>query len=298
MHTDFLSVTFCAQAAPTDRFVWGSVTKVITGTALLRLQEKGLLDLDAPVKDLVDPLLLKMKANSSIEMNFTKLSDLWGAESDKITIRMLATMESGLPDFDTARPTAGKPTDSFRATVLQNPSEDFGPLKLISFPWVAIGSLKFPPGSKFDYSSTNFVLLGLALCAATPGCDSWDQYDQATVFTDEVKSRMEQGVDFGAHGDPSDYSQVHGYDRTPLSLLISPHPHPLPPPTRRCTATTGRHTTATTPRTDLAPTFGKCTVLSLAGLPVMCACRWEMPPRWRTLYTRRAVGYSTTHLST
>jgi CubicO group peptidase (beta-lactamase class C family) len=205
------------KAKPTDRFVWGSITKVITGTALLRLNEKGALDLDASASEIIDPLLAKMKKNTSIEMNFTKLSDLWGPETDSITIRQLATMESGIPDFDTARPSMGKPTDSFRATVLDNPSEDFGPVKLISFPWVATGSLKFTPGSKFDYSSTNFVLLGLAICAATPGCNSWDQYNQKTVFTDEVSNRMRQGVEFGDHGDPSDYSQVHGYDRTPYN---------------------------------------------------------------------------------
>jgi CubicO group peptidase (beta-lactamase class C family) len=91
------------KAIPGDRYVWGSITKVVTGTALLRLHDQGLLpDLDAPVSSLVDPLLAKMRSNSSVPaMNFTKLSDLWGSETGAITIRHLATMQSGLPDFDT-----------------------------------------------------------------------------------------------------------------------------------------------------------------------------------------------------
>jgi hypothetical protein len=43
------------------------------------------------------------------------------------------------------------------------------------------------------------------------------QYDQANVLTAEVKARMKNGIVFGAHGDPRDFSPMHGYDRTPYN---------------------------------------------------------------------------------
>ena len=168
------------KAKVTDPYVWGSITKITTGVAVLRLAEAHKLDLDANVSAIVNPLLAKMANNKTIGMNFTTLADLWGPEVDAVTIRHLATMMSGVPDFDTAAGTGRSSTDSFRAAVLKDPTHDFIPTQLLSFPWVAKGALDFPPGSAFSYSSSNFALLGLALAAST-GADTWDAYDQVRL---------------------------------------------------------------------------------------------------------------------
>ena len=111
-------------SAVTDRFVWGSVTKQFTGVALLQLAEAGTLDLDAPVHAQLDPILTRLGLRS--------LTTLFGKEAAKITARHLASMQSGVPDFDTAQPNPRPPTDAFRAEVYAKPTHDWGPAGLIN----------------------------------------------------------------------------------------------------------------------------------------------------------------------
>lgn len=44
-----------------DKFVWGSVTKVLTGTGILRLVSQGVLKLDDPIPQHIDPFIRQMK---------------------------------------------------------------------------------------------------------------------------------------------------------------------------------------------------------------------------------------------
>ena len=141
------------------RFVWGSVTKQFTGTALLQLVEAGKLDLDEPVQKHLDPILT--------QLNLRPLTGLFGHAAAKITARHLAAMQSGVPDYDTAKPYPRPPTDACRAEVYATPSKDWGPKSRINQTWVAKGELEFTPGANTQYSSTNFVLLGLLLAQLT-----------------------------------------------------------------------------------------------------------------------------------
>jgi len=190
-----------------DKYVWGSVTKQFTGTALLQLQEAGKLDLDAPVAPLIDSALKGF--------GLPNMVGLFGSEAAHITSRHLATMSSGVPDYDTAKPFPRPPTDPFRAQCYAEPSEEFGPAKLINQSWVATGRLEFEPGSRTSYSSTNFVLLGLVLASAS-GAPSWDAYKQGAIFDRLPASRkaLYSELVFGVHGAPSDHTSVHGFDRT------------------------------------------------------------------------------------
>ena len=62
----------------------GSATKLYTATALLRLQELGVLDLDATAASIVDPFLNRT--------NGTTLAQLWGTDVvNNITVRQLAS---------------------------------------------------------------------------------------------------------------------------------------------------------------------------------------------------------------
>ena len=189
------------------RFVWGSVTKQFTGTALLQLMEAGTLDLDEPVERHLNPILRQLGLRS--------LTALFGKEAAKITARHLAMMQSGVPDYDTAKPYPRPPKDPFRAEVYATPSKDWGPKSLINQTWVATGSLAFSPGSYTAYSSTNFVLLGLLLAQLTNSA-AWDAYDQRTIFAPLPPARraLYSELKFGVHGPPANYTSVHGYDRT------------------------------------------------------------------------------------
>ena len=111
----------------------GSVTKTLTGTLVLVLADEGLLDLDAPVADLLPGMGL----------------------DPRITPRLLLEHRSGLasyrdhPDLDAGAPHA---PEELLALAL-----DLGPLD--------------EPGAAFHYASTNFVALGLIVEAVTGG--SW-----------------------------------------------------------------------------------------------------------------------------
>ncbi|KAL3931254.1 MAG: hypothetical protein SGPRY_001200 [Prymnesium sp.] len=172
------------KARATDRFVWGSVTKLVTGASVLRLVDQGALSLQdrvAPLDDAVrcppihhpstraltvDPFLARSAATTPSQ-NFSSIVQLWGEGVGEVRVKDLLSMHSGIPDFDTATP--GKnPTDPFRASCYAHPRHAYSPAQLISLPWVR-RPLLFPAGTcdvrKYYncYSSTNYVLLGMLL---------------------------------------------------------------------------------------------------------------------------------------
>ncbi|HWV83827.1 MAG TPA: serine hydrolase domain-containing protein [Capillimicrobium sp.] len=109
----------------------GSVTKTFTVTALLQLVDQGKVSLDDPISTYVDGVI----------------------EGDRITLRQLATMRSGLVNYTMTEP--------FDQALTENPYRSWTPQELLSF---SIGGpLEFPPGEGFTYSNTNTILLGLVI---------------------------------------------------------------------------------------------------------------------------------------
>ncbi|MGL3806040.1 serine hydrolase domain-containing protein [Paeniglutamicibacter sp. R2-26] len=108
----------------------GSVTKTFTGTLLLQLAEEGKLDLDEPIE----------KYHPGIP------------NGDRISLRMLANMTSGVASFY---------TDDFLARYFGDPAGKFTTEELIDYGISA--SPVFAPGEKFNYSNTNTILLGLVI---------------------------------------------------------------------------------------------------------------------------------------
>lgn len=106
------------------KFRLGSVTKQFTGVAILLLQERGKLTLDAPVR--------------------TYLPDS-PAAWDKVTVRHLLTHSSGIPNF-TSFPDYGasKTLPATHATLIARFRDK---------------PLDFAPGEKFSYSNSGYVLL-------------------------------------------------------------------------------------------------------------------------------------------
>jgi len=109
----------------------GSVTKTFTVTALLQLVDGAKLKLDDPISKYIPGV----------------------PAGDQITLRDLAQMQSGLLTFDDVA--------EFANSYLTDPHQSFTPAQLLGY--ALDKPLQFPPGSQYQYSNTNTVLLGLVV---------------------------------------------------------------------------------------------------------------------------------------
>src|SRR5919112_3281122 len=109
----------------------GSVTKTFTGTLLLQAEAEGLLSLDDTIDRYVDAV----------------------PNRDKITLRQLADHTSGVADYSQ--------TEQFDDELASDPYQVWEPEQLVQ------SGLKdsplFDPGTEWQYSNTNYILLGLVL---------------------------------------------------------------------------------------------------------------------------------------
>ncbi|MET0457435.1 MAG: serine hydrolase domain-containing protein [Mycobacterium sp.] len=109
----------------------GSVTKTFTVTAVLQLVDQGKAKLDDPIATYVDGV----------------------PNGQEITLRQLARMQSGLPNYSD--------TESFARELYADPHRAFTPREVldIAFAEPAV----FAPGEGFQYCNSNTVLLGLVV---------------------------------------------------------------------------------------------------------------------------------------
>lgn len=212
--TDFKAMT---KARVTDKYAWGSVTKMHTAASIMKLVADGVFTLDHTVGSLVDNILGEMQ-KASPGQNFSNVWDLWGTNIANTTIRALLGMHSGVPDFDTATPSSNplkNPTDPLRTQFYNTPDHAGAPTEMMSEPWVAhnwvdcVHGHHGPPGAQFCYSSTNFMLLGLVLAQHANLAD-WKDLDQTKILPDYLKDELV----FATDGTPVSYGAARGYDRT------------------------------------------------------------------------------------
>jgi peptidoglycan/LPS O-acetylase OafA/YrhL/CubicO group peptidase (beta-lactamase class C family) len=106
----------------------GSVSKLFTAVVVLQLVEEDRITLDTPIS--------------------TWLSDRV-PDSDRITVRQLLQHTSGLYDYLEDR--------TFIAEMQRDPEHEWAPEELVGY------ASQFPPGPRgqWDYSSTNYVVLGM-----------------------------------------------------------------------------------------------------------------------------------------
>ena len=189
-----------------DTFAWGSITKPMTAVLLLQLAERGVLDLDAPVAPLVDPLLSHWAGSDA---NSSSLAALYGPNATAITSRQLLSHRSGLSEYD------GRATRLYQNL---HPGEDLDPL------WVLRQArLMYAPGSAAlgEYSSTGYTLAGLVATAALR-LARWDVLDQAAALVRPgVPAGSFAATRFPVHGRCSAFetatrrtghTSVHGYE--------------------------------------------------------------------------------------
>lgn len=157
-------------------FAIASIGKTMTSVAVLRLAEEGVIDIDGLAADWVPH---QVKAG------------LGGLRHE--TIRDLLTMTSGLPDYL---------TDTYIDDALADPDRIQNPLTALSY---AYGEKRvFETGTAFDYSNTNYVLLGIILEAATG--KSYAAIIQDEVFT---PAGMGSSFVFGSTPLPDDFPNGH-----------------------------------------------------------------------------------------
>lgn len=106
----------------------GSITKTFTVTAVLQLVDEGKLGLDDPIGNYLPGV----------------------PNGDTITIRHLAGMRSGLPDYNA--------DSDFHIAYGLHPDAGWQPEQLLTYAFA--GPVLFKPGERFHYSSTNMILLG------------------------------------------------------------------------------------------------------------------------------------------
>lgn len=106
----------------------GSVTKTFTGTVVQQLAQDGQLNLDDPI------------ANYAPEV----------PNGEAITVRMLLNMTSGIASYTL--------DENFMDELFNDPTKTWTPDQLLAA-GLALPPL-FAPGEQFNYSNTNFILLG------------------------------------------------------------------------------------------------------------------------------------------
>jgi D-alanyl-D-alanine carboxypeptidase len=112
-----------------DQFAIGSVTKSVVAAQVMQMVEAGQLDLDYPVAEHLPP-----------DLNF---------DTNAATIRDLLGHRSGIPDYD--------PFMLDKAST--NPKRHWAPAELLTL----VPADRAPLGQYFEYSSTNYLLLGLVI---------------------------------------------------------------------------------------------------------------------------------------
>ncbi|MEE3922726.1 serine hydrolase domain-containing protein [Micromonospora sp. BRA006-A] len=113
----------------------GSNTKTFTAVVVLQLVGEGRVDLDATVERYL-PGLVRASSN----------------DGRRITVRQLLQQTSGLPDYDDV-------VFSEAQDLVDRRSDYFDPRRLLDE--ALTQSRHFPPGERWEYSNTNFVLAGL-----------------------------------------------------------------------------------------------------------------------------------------
>jgi D-alanyl-D-alanine carboxypeptidase len=159
---------------PFDHMRIASVAKAFSGAVALSLVSEGRLSLETTVTE--------------------RLPDLPGAWS-QVTLRNLLNHTSGLPDY-TADP-------DFQAAAGANPQAYFAPRDLIDF--VADEPLNFAPGSAYEYSNTDNIVVGLMAEAATG--TPYDQLLATHVFAPLGLHDTSLPIDSAL---PEPF--IHGYD--------------------------------------------------------------------------------------
>ena len=135
------------------RFRIASVTKMITATCIMLLEEEGLIALDSTV----------VKYLSDTAIDFDKLhvynNHSYGRQ---ITVHQLLNHTSGLPDHFFDGPVNADGYTEFMQYILDHPDKQWEPIEMINWDIEHLQPF-FAPGKGYHYSDANYVLLGMII---------------------------------------------------------------------------------------------------------------------------------------
>jgi len=121
---------------PTDHMRIASVAKAFNGAVALHLVDEGRLGLE-----------------DTIGQRLSGMPAAWAA----VTVRQMLNHTSGLPDYTQSK--------GFAEQAKKDPRGFVSPQKIIG--WVRREPLEFAPGSKYEYSNTDNIVVGLIVEAVT-----------------------------------------------------------------------------------------------------------------------------------
>lgn len=167
---------------PDTKFRLGSVTKGFTAILVLQLVQQGKLKLDGKITDY--------------------LPDYPRRQGDRVSIHQLLTHTSGIPDYGEF--------PNYR-DLSRNP---FTPKSLIRL--FADSTLQFEPGSKFSYSNSGYVLLGVIIEKVTG--KAYEQVLQEDILN--PLHMMNSGYD---HQDAILNKRARGYEKKASLYVNAPY---------------------------------------------------------------------------
>ncbi len=181
-----------APVTPGTPFVIGSVSKGFTALAIMQLVEQGKIDLDAPVQTYLP---------------WFTLADPQAAS--QITLRHLLNQNSGLGYNDGTRPMWDRPGEFTLEARLRQLSDL---------------SLRRAPGTDFEYSNFNYMLLG-AVVEAVSG-QTYGEYVADHIFAPLGMSAAAQAAGLAAphrwwFGFPASVDAPYLADALPAGFLIA-----------------------------------------------------------------------------
>lgn len=154
----------------------GSVTKTFTGTMILQMLDEGKIDLDKPISDY-----------------------LFDIPSGKdMTVREIGNMRSGVFDYSQ--------DPDLQTDIVNNPERVWLPAELLSA--AVSNDLLFPPGTEFNYSNSNTIILGMIIERLNPRDGKPGNYEE------ELYRRMIYPLDLISTSLPAVINGpfIHGYD--------------------------------------------------------------------------------------
>eukprot|EP01050_Picozoa_sp_SAG11_P013429 SAG11_NODE_1568_length_4671_cov_2.073928_3_plen_507_part_00 len=184
-----------APMTPQAQIPLGSATKMYTAVLLLQLAQSKTIDLDRPVHTIVDPYLQRH--------NGTTLLELWRGDAtiNTVTTRQLIGMQAGFRDYDDAQ---------LKAFTI-NPATSHTDVTPYDFLHQLNKTFLFTPGNGTDYSSTGFMLAGLAYAAAA-NASSWESVNQLVIAPPKLRREVAGGITFMGRGLCSSHEGVaHQY---------------------------------------------------------------------------------------
>jgi len=118
-----------------SHFLVGSISKMFTSVLIMKLQEQGLLSIDDPIKNWIEPQLINKIENA-----------------DQVTIKNLLMHTSGVKDYIGTK---------FQIDRLNNSKLLLTPRQKLEY--IFNKNADFLPNEKYGYSNSNYVLLGLII---------------------------------------------------------------------------------------------------------------------------------------